>query len=52
MGGHVQQWSSMWDCGSVISNCFKAWDGLSTWQEAEVVVQENAMSIKSAGKSY
>lgn len=52
MGGHEQQWSSMWDSGSVISNCFKAWDGLPTLQEAEVVLQENFMPIKSAGKAY
>lgn len=51
-GGHGQRWSSMWDGGSVISNCFKAWDGLSTPQEAEVVVQENSMPIKSACKIY
>lgn len=51
-GGHAQQWSSVWDAGSVISECFKAWDGLSTLQEAEVLVQENFMPSMSAGKAY
>lgn len=45
---HVQQWSSMWDDGSVTYECFKAWDGLTSMQETEVVVQENFMPITSA----
>lgn len=49
-GGHrrtctaVEQHVGWWICHS---NCFKAWDGLSSLQEAEVVVQENSMPIKS-----
>lgn len=38
----------MWDDGSVTYECFKAWDGLTSMQEAEVVVQENFMPITSA----